>query len=311
MLLVRSHGAKDVCRTGSVPVGSGSGTALLQNARVANHPDFGVVLARLLNHRRVDVAWLSSATSISESELRSVVSGVPPLASQLHVLAPALGFHVDDIHVIAGVPLPESRTCQRPAAGSGIAGLVKITMALPSDLRNRIHCLIDQLPSEPEDCTSEPLRTYDQAELGFGAILVNLLCGNRNLHSVTAAAKTLAVVTSGRLFLAASTIHGIGRGRVPLTPTLVTGFATTLGIAADDLAAMTGTGLPDPPWPDDPLAAEMAEMLWKCRHLTAAQIESVYAEAESMLVAVPADGTDEDWTRVSHHHGRWWGAPRR
>ena len=216
----------------------------------------------------MDVSWLSSATGIPEYELRSVVSGVPPLASQLDVLAPALGFHVDDIYVIAGVPVPESRTCRRPSAGSAIASLVKITMALPSDPRNRVHRMIDQLPSEPRECASDPLRTYDQAELGFGAILVNLLCDNRNLHSVTAAAKTLAVVTDGRVFLAASTIHGIGRGRVPLTPTLVAGFATTLGIAADDLAAMSGVGLPDPSWPDDPLATEMAGLLWKCRRLT-------------------------------------------
>ncbi|MGW7381718.1 hypothetical protein [Streptomyces sp. NPDC054794] len=42
-------------------------------------------------------------------------------------------------------------------------------------------------------------------------MLANLLCGNRNLHSLTAAVKTLALLTDGRVYLAASTISGIGR----------------------------------------------------------------------------------------------------
>ncbi|MER5666650.1 hypothetical protein [Streptomyces mirabilis] len=278
---------------------------------VENHPGFGVLLTRLLNHRRVDVTWLSSASGIPETELRSVVSGGPPLAAQLDRLAPALGFHAADLYVIADVPAPEARIPWDPAAGSGIADLVKITMALPSDHRARVHWLVDQLPQELRDPPSHPLRTYGQREAGFGAVLANLLCGNRNLYSLTAAAKALALLTDGRVYLAASTISGIGRGRVPLTPDLVTGFATTLGISAGDLAAITGVELPEPSWPDDPLAAELAGLLSNCRRLTAAQAEHVCDEAKSMLVAVPDDATGEDWNRVYHQHGRWWGAPRR
>ena len=51
-------------------------------------------------------------------------------------------------------------------------------------------------------------------------------------------------------------------------------------------------------------------MLWKCRRLTKAQVEYVRGEAESMLVAVPEDAPGEDWHRVRHRDGRWWGAPR-
>ena len=278
---------------------------------MANHPGFGVLLTRLLNHRRMDVTWLASASSISERELRSVVSGVPPLASQLDGLAPALGFHADDLYVIADVPAPEARIPWDPAAGSGIAGLVKITMALPSDHRARVHWMVDQLPHEPRDPPSLPPRTYDQRESGFGAMLANLLCGNRNLHSLTAAAKTLALLTDGRVYLAASTISGIGRGRVPLSPDLVTGFATALGISAGDLAAIIGVELPESSRPHDLLAAEMAGLLSNCRRLTAAQAERMCNEAKSMLVAVPDDATGEDWNRVYHQHGSWWGAPRR
>lgn len=278
---------------------------------VENHPGFGVLLTRLLNHRRMDVTSLSSASGISETELRSMVSGVPPLASQLDALAPALDFHAADLYVIADVPAPEARTSWDPAAGSGIANLVKITTALPSDHRAPVHWLVDQLPHELPDPPAHPPRTYDQHEAGFGAMLANLLCSNRSLHSLTAAAKTLALLTKGRVYLAASTISGIGRGRVPLTPDLVTGFATTLGISAGDLAAITGVELPEPTRLDDPPTAEMAGLLSNCRRLTAAQAERVCAEATSMLVAVPDDATREDWNRVYHQHGKWWGTPRR
>lgn len=198
-----------------------------------------------LNHRRMDVTWLASASGISEIELRSVVLGVPPLASQLGGLAPALGFQADDLYVIADVPVPEARMPWDPAAGSGIASLVKITMALPSDHRARVHWMVDQLPHEPRDPPSLLPQTYDQHESGFGAMLANLLCGNRNLHSLTAAAKTLALLTDGRVYLAASTISGIGRKRVPLTPDLVTGFTTAPGISAGDLAVITGVSSPN------------------------------------------------------------------
>ncbi|WNM29290.1 hypothetical protein RKE30_02175 [Streptomyces sp. Li-HN-5-11] len=253
---------------------------------MANHPGFGVLLTRLLSNRRVDVAWLSSTSGIPETELRSVVSGMPPLASQLDDLASALGFHAADLYVIADVPGPEALTPRDPAAGSAIADLLRITMALPSDQRAHIHRLVDQLPLELKERPSAPPFMYDQQEAGFGAMLANLLCGNRNLHSLTAAAKTLALLTEGRVHLAASTISGIGRGRVPLTPDRVAGFATALGIPAGDLAAITGVALRESSRPDDPLAAEMARLLWNCRRLTTAQVGRVRDKAEALRVAL-------------------------
>ncbi|MFD7283935.1 hypothetical protein ACFV80_44880 [Streptomyces sp. NPDC059862] len=259
----------------------------------------------------MDVAWLASASGIPEADLRSVSEGAPPLASQLDALAPAFGFHAADLYAIADVPVPAALTHGHPAAGSDIASLVRITMALPSDQRTCVHRLVDQLPREPRDRPWDLPRTDSQHDSGAGALLVNLLCGNRNLYSLSAAAKALALLTDGRVYLAASTIHGIGRGRVPLTPERVAGFATTLGISPGDLAAITSVELPQPSWPDDPLTAEMARLLWNCRHLTAAQAEHAYDEVKSMLVAVPDDASSEEWNRVSRHQGRWWGAPRR
>ncbi len=278
---------------------------------MANKPGFGESLTRLMNHRRVDVAWLSSASGVPEAELRSVVSGTAPSAAQLDKLAPALGFHAADLCVIADVPVPEVLTPRGSAAGSAVVALVRIAMALPPEQRALVQRLVDRMPLEVEEPSSAPPYVFDQHEAGFGAMLVNLLCGNRNLHSVAAVARVLALLTEGRVYLAASTIGGIGRGRVPLTAERVEGFATALGIPAGDLAAITGVELGEASRPYDPPAAEMAGLVWKCRCLTAAQVGYVCDEAESMLVAVPDDAPDEDWNRVRQRHGRWWGAPRR
>jgi hypothetical protein len=60
---------------------------------VTDHPGFGVLLARLLRHRGTDITWLSASCGVGEPEIRSVLDGAPPDESQLHALAPALGFH--------------------------------------------------------------------------------------------------------------------------------------------------------------------------------------------------------------------------
>lgn len=278
---------------------------------MVNHPGFGTLLTRLLRHRRVDLAWLASASGIPEADLRSVSEGAPPLASQLDALAPALGFHTADLYVIADVQVPAALTAGDPAAGSGIVSLLRVTMALPPDQRNRVHQLVAELPREPCDRPGALPSTYSRQDSGAGALLVNLLRGNRNLHSVAAAAKALAVLTDGRVYLSVSTIHAIGRGRVTPTPEWAAGFAATLGIPPGDLAALTGVELCRPSWSDDPLEAEMARLLWNCRHLTAAQAEHAHAEATSMLVAVPDGAPDEEWNRVFRRRGTWWGARRR
>ncbi|MER5446893.1 hypothetical protein ABT065_14795 [Streptomyces sp. NPDC002764] len=277
---------------------------------MANHSAFGDVLIRLLNHRRTDVAWLSSTSGVPETELRSLLSGTPAQASQLDGLAAAFGLHTADLCVIADILAPALPTPRDPAAGAAVADLVQITMALPSNQRAQVHWFVHQLPSQLEERPCGTPLIYDWHSAGFGAMLANLLCANRNLHSLTAAAKTLAVLTEGRVYLAASTISGIGRGRVPLSPELVAGFATALGIPRGDLAAITGFELAEPPRSDDPLPAEMAGLLWNCRRLTAVQVGRVRDEAESMLVPVPDDASSEEWNRVRHHDGRWWGAPR-
>ncbi|WP_433174435.1 hypothetical protein [Actinoallomurus sp. CA-150999] len=277
------------------------------------HPGFGVLLTRLLNYRQTDIAWLATASDIPESELYSVADGAPPSVSHLEDLAAALGFHTADLFVIAGLPVPEPLQPCEPLAGSGLARVLHITMVLPEDQRIHIRATVEQLPHLPHVRPADPPRTpylrYYLQDGGFGAMLVAMLCANRNL-SLPAAARTSALLTQGRMYLSASTYHSIATGSAPLRPAWLAGFATTLGIPIGDLAAITGTVLSEPTPPDNPLAAEAAELLWDCQRLTASQIEHVRAEAEAMLVAVPHDASNDDWHRVLHHHGTWWGTPR-
>jgi hypothetical protein len=270
------------------------------------------MLTRLLEHRRSSIAELSASSGVAESGLRPVVDGTPPNASQLYALAPVLGFHAADLFVIADVALPEDLTPLDRAAGDVISDLVNVMMALPPDRRLPIHRLIAELPQQPRSRNQpvKPLRTYDQREGGFGAMLVSMLCDNRNLHCSTNLAKTIAMLTRGRMYLSAPTYVAIGRARSFLRSDLVVGFATALGIAAGDLAAVIGVELPDEPLRDDPLASEMAQLIWDFRRLSAAQAAHVLDEAEAMLEVVPDDGSEREWNRVHRQNYQWWGAPR-
>jgi len=262
---------------------------------MGRYPGFGVILSRLMNHRRMGAASLSAASGLQETDLQQLLSGEPPLHSHLVGLSSAFGLHVADFYVIADIPVPEALAPQDPKAESGAVSLIEITMALPSDQRVRVRRLVEEAPQEPREL-SDTVRSYDQQEAGSGALLVNLCC-NRNLHSLPATAKTLALLTEGRVYLASSTISAIGRGRAPLTSKLIAGFATILGISTGDLAAIAGLESVESPLPEHSLAAELAGLLWNCRRLTVAQVKSVCDEAKLMLLSVPGDSADESGTR--------------
>lgn len=240
-----------------------------------------------------------------------MTDGAPPSPSQLDGLAAALGFHTADLFVIARLSVPEPLQPCEPATGRDLCRLIRVAMALPADQRTHIHESVEQSPQLPHVRLADPPRTYYRGDGGFGEMLVTMLCVNRNLRSPSSAVTALAMLAAGGMYLAASTINSLGSGRTQLKLTWVAGFATTLGIPAADLAAITGTDLPEPAPPDDPLAAEMADLLWTCRRLTANQIENLRAEAEAMLIAVPDGASSDDWNRIYRsHEGTWWGAPR-
>ena len=271
-----------------------------------------MLLTRLLRHRGTNTTWLSASSGVPESEIRSVIDGTPLSQPQLHALAPALGFHAADLFVIADVPVPEELAPLDRAAGNAITSLVRTTMALSPGHRLRTHRLVGELPQESRQ-PSEPVKpymTFNQREEGFGAMLVSMLCSNRNLDSPTNAAKAVLMLTRGRMYLSAATYLVIGHGRTAVRSDWLAGFASALGIPAGDLAAITGIDLPGEPLRDDPLAFEMAGLIWNLRRLSAAQAKHVLDEANAMLVVVPDDAPQREWNRVYHQYDVWWGAPR-
>lgn len=55
-----------------------------------------------------------------------------------------------------------------------------------------------------------------------------------------------------------------------------------LGIPAGDLAALTSITLPEEPHTTEPTAADMADLIWDLRRLTADQVRHVVEAAASM-----------------------------
>jgi hypothetical protein len=224
-------------------------------------------LARLIRHRGLD------------ADADAVEAGLtvpsPPL---LRRLAPALGLHPEDVFVIAGVPVPEDLAPLDDRAGPRIPGLVGRALLLPPDRRRRLHDLVRSLPQESRTRPVPALRSYERYPPGPGAVVVGMLA-QRNLRWVSAA-KTLYRLTG--LCLAGSTIGAVGHGRKELTPELLNGFATVLGVPVADLAVLTGAEPPDGTPPHDTAAASTAALIRDLRRLTDDQVRHVHDTAESL-----------------------------
>lgn len=269
------------------------------------------MLERLLTHRGTELAQLAAASGVAEPELRALIAGAAPGESQLRALAPALGFHAADLFVIADTPVPEDLTPLDPNAGGAVASLLEIMMSLPPERRRRVHRLMAEMPREPrpQDVPETPQRLFGLTRRSVGAPLVTMLVVNRNLRSHTA--YVAAFLTRERMYLSRVTYPMIASGVSPLRPELIMGFATVLGIPAGDLAALTGIALPDEPVRDDPLAAELARLLWDLRRLSSTQTRQLVEEAKSMLVRVPDGASMKEWIRIIHVPGQGWLGGRR
>lgn len=245
---------------------------------MAGSPGFGVLLARLSARRELDAGGLSRLAGVSESEVRAVFNGVVPGPSLLRRLASALGLHAADLFVIAGVPTPDEMTPLDPEAKGWVRRLIHDALPLSLEQRRRLRQSARSLPQQSPTQPVPPPRSYEQYEPSPGAMITRML-HNRNLNW-PGAAVALASVTNGRVYLSASTIGMVGRGRVELTPDLLVAYASVLGVPVGDLVALAGVELPD--IAPNPVAAEIAELIWDVRRLTAGQVRQVCAEAKSM-----------------------------
>lgn len=204
-------------------------------------PGFGVLLARLLNHRRSDAGSLARAAGVAESGLWNVLDGRPPSPSLLNALAPALGLRAADLYVMAGQAVPDKLAPVDTSAAQLVVDLVADGICLPAKLRAQLRHMARSLPQEPRRHLSVVPKRFDH-EAGFGAMLGNMLYGNRNLDQ-GGAAEVIACLTNGRMYVSPSTVVMIGAGRLELTADRLAGFATVLGVPAGDLAAITGIDL--------------------------------------------------------------------
>lgn len=199
-------------------------------------------------------------------------------AESLRELAPALGLHAADLFVMAGVAVPDDLTPVDARAGGRAAWLAHLAIGLAPDRRGELSRLVASLPQEPRPPSPPRPPVHEQYPAGPGGLLMRL-AGNRNL-GLTATAQAFLSVT-GR-YWSAATYGMVGRGRKPLTPDLLLDFATVLGIPPADLSALTGVPLPDDRPEPGPAAADVAELIWDVRRLTAAQLQQVCGIAQSL-----------------------------
>ncbi|MFI9329236.1 hypothetical protein ACIGZJ_17020 [Kitasatospora sp. NPDC052868] len=242
--------------------------------------EFGALLARLMRHRTLDASVLSTAAGTDLEELQAVLDGRPPTGGLLRSLGPVLSLRTVDLFVLAGQSVPDDLTPVTRNLHWSVSPVVYNTMVMPAENRRP---LLDAIRAQPlvrregRGGTGRPYHRYDP---GFGAVLLELT-HNRNLNW-TCTAKALYAVTDGRIYLATSTIGGIGRGTVEVTPELVAGFAGLLGIPAPDLAALGGIRLPDDLPPLHPRAADVAAVIWEARRLTTAQLKEVHSTSHHL-----------------------------
>jgi len=247
---------------------------------MSEYPGFGVLLARLLDRRELDARGLPG-TQNEKGELRAALGGAPPSPSLLCWLATALGMHVPDLYVIAGMEVPQDLAPLDAKAGPQTARLVWQAGQLPEGRQSELLDLARSLPQQDRAEPFPPPRKYEQYPPGFGGMLARMLA-TRNLNWMSSV-RVLYAVSRGRVYWSAATVGLVGRGRKEVTPALVTVFAAALGIPAGDLAAIGGMRLPaDPEIPLNPSADAIAELTWEARRLAAEQVKLVHGKAEAM-----------------------------
>ncbi|MGW2398113.1 hypothetical protein ACWCYY_16355 [Kitasatospora sp. NPDC001664] len=241
---------------------------------------FGVLLARLLERRSLDALEISATEDVSAEDLRAALDGRPPAESLVRSLGPVLGLHAADLFVMAGQPVPNDLTPVTRNPRWSVSRVLYNTMTMPTENRSVLLDAIRAQPVVSREGRGGVDRPSHRYEPGFGAVLLELT-HSRNL-TWPCTAKALHAVTGGQVYLAASTIGGVGRGTVEVSPELLVGFAGVLGIPARDLAALGGVRLPEGLPPLHPRAADVAAVIWEGRRLTTAQLDDVLATSQRL-----------------------------
>ncbi|MCX5316667.1 hypothetical protein [Streptomyces sp. NBC_00154] len=243
---------------------------------MTEHLGFGVMLAWLLDHRKLSAQALADRAGLTANEVRAVLAREAPREDLLQRIAPAVGFHAVDLFILAGLAVPDDMAPLDAAAERWAPYIVMDALHLPVAERRELLQLIRSLPQEERPSVFATKRLAPLADPGGWVIR---MLQYRNL-GWTGMGKLLAVVSP--TYLSASTYGVIGSGGKELTPRSVTDFAALLGINAGELAALTGVYLREVPPPPAPEAVDAAVLLWEARRLSAAQARHVSELARSM-----------------------------
>jgi hypothetical protein len=243
-------------------------------------PQFGRVLARLIEHQQLTVADVSRIAGVGEAELRGVLDGVAPDPGMLVRLAPALGIHGVDLLVAAGSPVPDDLLPTDPGAGRYVARLVSAALRSTGEQRASLRRFVTALPQEPLVRPWPEPKPYEQYPHGPGGVLVRML-HNRNLKWM-ASANILARLDDA-VPLSSTTIGVIGRGGMELTPRLLAGFAELLGIPVGILGILAGAESVAAGAPSLGSARrDIAELIWDARRLSLDQVGEAIRYVEEL-----------------------------
>lgn len=239
-------------------------------------PHFGARLARFMELKSLDA---DTVAGLYELDLAGVIEGSVPSEPLLERLAPALGLHIQDVFVVAGVVLPEDLTVLDPAAGISAVNIAFAAVSLPAERAQELRQLIQALPQEARRKPALPPKRYGPGPASF---LLGML-DNRSLARYHTA-KALYLGTRGGLYLSEVTVqHALAHDK-QVTPDMFAGFARVLGIPVGDLAALTGFDLPPGVLPERHVVPTVvAELLWDVRRLSSKQARYVADVARSMM----------------------------
>ncbi|BCJ70292.1 hypothetical protein [Polymorphospora rubra] len=184
----------------------------------------------------------------------------------LRRIAPALGWRVADLFVLAGHDLPADLAPTDPRADPGRTAWPYV--AVPP-ARPILLAAARAMPQQPlVGPLPPPLRPFPEDRAGA---IIGRLLHHRNFKGTSAVELLLY---SGGPYLSVPTVNQIALGGRALDPQLVSGFAHFLGIPVGDLAALCDVNMtedvPAPAYCDG-----LAELMWEGRRLTVQQIEEL------------------------------------
>ncbi|MEU6488128.1 hypothetical protein [Streptomyces sp. NPDC046887] len=149
-------------------------------------------------------------------------------------LAQRVGMRSQEIHLVAGLSVPDDGWQFDEEAGRELPRLVRGALSLTSSGRRRLREVALSRPALPPTAPVRE-RPWEDYPPGCGSLLVRMLA-LRNL-GWSSGAKVMYLLSG--VYLSPATIGAVGRGVRELDSELLRGFAAVLGIPLGTLEALT------------------------------------------------------------------------